>query len=607
MINQAQLLGALQRVQMLHQAGRIDEAWRALLPLRAAIDDHGQGLRLFALVAQAAGQLDPAADALRRILVIEREPPEIVGALADMLGSAGRHDEALALWTRLTILLPTAADAHLNRAITAANAGQHDVAIAAADAGLTRFPGHPRLLGVKAMALKNNGQIEQSIMLFDAAVAADPNRALTRHNQAVALRVACRFDEACEAFAAAERLGLAGASFHANWAAAALEAGRVDEAADLYRRAIATDSSYSEAKLGLTRLQVEYRGGAEAFAHYERIALASDRLADWIEYANILQVHRRNAEAAEVAGRAIAKYGEEPLLVAIQATAQGIDGDASAALARLDRAFAGRSDAPLASMAMLALRAGDGERAGAIAEEQIRLNPDDQGAWATLSIAWHLTNDPREAWLCDYERLVMVTDVPSPDGALSPAEFAAEVAAMLDPLHQTQAAPGDQSLRSGTQTSGALFSRPDPAIQRFRDAIVAAAERAITDLGEDPTHPFLRRKAPRLDFAGSWSVRLSPGGHHVAHMHSQGWMSSAYYARLPLEDESGPIDHKVPDHQGWIQFGVPPAMFDLDLAPRRIVEPRPGRLVLFPSYLWHGTLLFDRGDRLTAAFDFVPR
>ena len=62
MINQAQLLGALQRVQMLHQAGRIDEAWRALLPLRAAIDDHGQGLRLFALVAQASGQLDPAAD-----------------------------------------------------------------------------------------------------------------------------------------------------------------------------------------------------------------------------------------------------------------------------------------------------------------------------------------------------------------------------------------------------------------------------------------------------------------------------------------------------------------------------------------------------------------
>jgi len=602
MINQAQLLGALQRVQMLHQAGRIDEAWRGLAPLRPAIADHGQGLRLYALVAQAANDTDAAAEALRRIIALEREPPEIVGALADLLGNAGRHAEALALWTRLTILLPDVADAHLNRVIAADAAGKQDLAIAAADTGLERFPGHPRLLAAKAMALKNRGRIEESIAVFDAAVAADPDRALTRHNQAVALRVACRFDEACEAFAAAARLGLAGAPLHANWAAAALEAGRVDEAADLYRRAIAADPSHGESKVGLTRLQVEYRGGADAFAHYEQIALASNRLVDWVEHANILQVHRRNAEAADVAAQAIARFGEDPALVAIQATAQGIDGDAAAALERLDRAFAGRTDAPLSSMAMLALRSGDAARAAELAGRQTALKPDDQGAWATLSIAWRLTGDPREAWLCDYQRLVMVTEVPSLDNALSAADYAAVVAAALDPLHQTGAAPGDQSLRRGTQTSGALFARPDPAIQRFRDAILAAAERAVAGLGEDPTHPFLRRKSPRLGFAGSWSVRLSPGGHHVAHMHSQGWMSSAYYARLPLDDEQS-----WADHHGWIQFGVPPAMFDLNLAPHRIVEPQPGRLVLFPSYLWHGTLPFDSGDRLTAAFDFLPR
>ncbi|HEV2043240.1 MAG TPA: putative 2OG-Fe(II) oxygenase [Sphingomicrobium sp.] len=49
-------------------------------------------------------------------------------------------------------------------------------------------------------------------------------------------------------------------------------------------------------------------------------------------------------------------------------------------------------------------------------------------------------------------------------------------------------------------------------------------------------------------------------------------------------------------------------MFNLDLDARRVVEPRPGRLVLFPSYLWHGTIPFaaGAGDRLTAAFDFQP-
>jgi hypothetical protein len=41
----------------------------------------------------------------------------------------------------------------------------------------------------------------------------------------------------------------------------------------------------------------------------------------------------------------------------------------------------------------------------------------------------------------------------------------------------------------------------------------------------------------------------------------------------------------------------------LDLAPLKIVEPRAGGLILFPSYLYHGTRPFCAGERLTVAFD----
>ena len=120
MINPAAVQPSLHRAQALQQAGRAGEAWTVIAPLRSAIEQHGQALRLYALIAQGAGQVDPAADALRRILKLERDPPEIIGALADMLGTAGRHGEALALWTRLAGLQPMIADAHLNRAISAA-------------------------------------------------------------------------------------------------------------------------------------------------------------------------------------------------------------------------------------------------------------------------------------------------------------------------------------------------------------------------------------------------------------------------------------------------------------------------------------------------------
>ena len=594
----------LQRAQMLHQQGRIGEAWAALTPLRAAIDDHGQALRLFALVAGAAGRTDEAIAALQRIAALERDPPEIVGAMADLLGKAGRHGEALGHWDRLVASHPQLADAHLNRAVTAANAGRHDASLAAAEEGLRRFPGHARLLATQAMALNNLGRADEAVALFEQAVAADPGRALTRHNQGVALRSAYRLEEACEAYAAAERLGMKGAQFLANWAAAALESDRIDEAANLYHRALREDPEHDESRRALTRLAIEYRGGDGAFAHYE--AAARDHPGapkPWQDWAMALIMNRKTAEAEAVADRALAVHPDDWELKAVRSYARGLVGDAPAALDELEDLIARHAgdSALMTAIPPIALRAGRPARAAELLERQVATDPGNQVAWSLLSLAWRLIGDPREAWLCDYDRLVMVTTVPSTDGKLGPAAYAREVALILDPLHVTSAEPGDQSLRGGTQTSGPLFARPDPAIQQFREAVRLAAEKAVADLPDDPAHPFLRRKSTHLGFSGSWSVRLRPGGHHVSHVHPDGWMSSAYYARMPAGD--GLARER---REGWIQFGVPPGHLDLDLPPRRVIEPQPGTLVLFPSYMWHGTIPFESGDRLTAAFDYQP-
>ena len=38
------------------------------------------------------------------------------------------------------------------------------------------------------------------------------------------------------------------------------------------------------------------------------------------------------------------------------------------------------------------------------------------------------------------------------------------------------------------------------------------------------------------------------------------------------------------------------------------MRPKPGRLALFPSYMWHGTVPFTTDEsRLTIAFDAVPK
>jgi hypothetical protein len=43
------------------------------------------------------------------------------------------------------------------------------------------------------------------------------------------------------------------------------------------------------------------------------------------------------------------------------------------------------------------------------------------------------------------------------------------------------------------------------------------------------------------------------------------------------------------------------------LAAEHAIKPEPGRLVLFPSYMWHGTAPFSGdAERLTIAFDLLP-
>lgn len=213
-----------------------------------------------------------------------------------------------------------------------------------------------------------------------------------------------------------------------------------------------------------------------------------------------------------------------------------------------------------------------------------------RGMWPYASIAWTLAGDPRAAWLDGHPAFVSVIDLA--DRGLD----LARLATVLRGIHRAKGEHLDQSVRGGTQTDGPLFSRVEPEIQALRALIVAAvAEHAATLRTRDPKHPLLGFRAPtRPRFAGSWSVRLGGQGYHANHVHPAGWISSAFYVALPPDTGS---------EAGWLTLGSPQAELGLDLPPARTVEPRPGRLVLFPSTMWHGTNPYPSGERLTVAFD----
>ena len=260
--------------------------------------------------------------------------------------------------------------------------------------------------------------------------------------------------------------------------------------------------------------------------------------------------------------------------------------------------FSGHSDAGLALAEVRhALRCGDPRRAEAIAS----LWTDTAHApqfWPYRDLAWRMTGDPRHEWLTGDPAFAAVIETGLADEELD------RLAAFLRSLHRMQAPFPEQSVQGGTQTARNLLMHHDPLVAGVRRQLEDAVAAWRDDLPEGGGgHPLLDRKPADIRFQGSWSVRLAAGGHHRPHIHPHGWASSAFYVALPKVADGKDASQTA---IGQFALGVPPPELGLPLGPERVIDPLQGRLVLFPSTSWHGTLPFSGEERLTLAFDIAP-
>ena len=379
-----------------------------------------------------------------------------------------------------------------------------------------------------------------------------------------------------------------------NQANALAAEGDLAAATALLETTIAANPAWLDGHRLLGNLRVTAGEADPARSYAEACQRDPDNLSLRLAWFQALSVARQWDAARRVVDDAIAYFGDKPALriAAVYLASESSEAVDDPALFDdvADIADPGLDIARIRH----ALRLGDMARAKAVAEPHIG-TPTAAIVWPYLSILWRMTGDPRAEWL---------------DGAPPPihsfdldftAQALADLTATLNRLHTAKAPYPEQSVRGGTQTSGQLFFHHDPAIQTARAKVAAAITAYIAQLPlPDATHPLLGpvRDQP-IRFEGSWSVRLAGQGFHSRHTHTRGWISSALYVALPKLDASP---------KGWIEFGAPPPELGLDLPAYSQLEPKPGRLVLFPSTLWHGTIPFDDGERLTIAFDVrVPK
>lgn len=217
--------------------------------------------------------------------------------------------------------------------------------------------------------------------------------------------------------------------------------------------------------------------------------------------------------------------------------------------------------------------------------------PLDQHAIALRATAWRLLGDTRYDALFDYERLTHAEVI---DVRLD--ETVAELAA----LHRYAAHPFQQSVRGGGQLPLNAAELERPALRALFRQFHQVIDRHLARL-RGAAGPFASRNTGRHAITGAWSVRLASGGYHVDHVHQRGWLSSAFYVAVP------PVMKPEAARAGWLRFGKPGLKTGPELRPDHYVRPEAGKLVLFPSYMWHGVEPFASDvPRLTVAFDALP-
>ena len=136
----------------------------------------------------------------------------------------------------------------------------------------------------------------------------------------------------------------------------------------------------------------------------------------------------------------------------------------------------------------------------------------------------------------------------------------------------------------------------DPAFAELRAVLTRYAGAFAKELAFDLPH------RPKLD--SLWVNLLKPGGHHTAHIHPHSILSGTLYVEAPKG--SGPI--RFEDPRLPLMMAAPVRRDDApeEMRPFVSIEPRPGLLLMWESWLRHEVLAGPaKADRLSISFNFA--
>lgn len=480
--------------------------------------------------------------------------------------------------------------------------GRPDLALARLDRAIDDPAAPVDAVRLCASALRAQNLNAAARPLLERLVRASPASAVAEHNLAAALG---DLGDVSAAAQAAQRAIDKGGQAPETWLVLgrALQGlGRIPEAEAAYGRSLSLRPGQVEARRDLAQL-IWMRTGdpAAAMRLFDTEATPAELHPSLVAVGTAALMDMAGARAAYdwLAPMMTAAGGDRLHLAAARAAGRF---DPRLALDHAEAAVRASPGSAEARMALATALMGCDRAAEALPmlDAHLRGAPLDQYAIALRYTAWRVLSDPRALGAGDYAALIQGYDLSPAEPGTDPTAWMSDVATSLRRLHAFRTHPFDQSIREGIQAPIDPRWAGDPVL----DAVFAALGGPIDAYVEamaGRSDPMSRRASSAWDITGAWSVQLRAGGRHADHVHPRGWVSSALHvATLPAD----PAEPRA----GWLRFGAVDLGPGLQLEAEHWEEPRSGRVVLFPSWMWHGTEPFTGGgERLTIAFDVQPR
>jgi tetratricopeptide (TPR) repeat protein len=596
-----QSLGEAERLIRSGQTGPAERLCRELLAAHPRLPG---ALNMLALLLAGRGAYAEAEEAFNRAIAVVPDEPGLYNNLANLQKTRGDIDGAERSLRKALQLKPDFAESYYNLGLLMMLRDEPERALAAYRRATALKPDYPEALIQTGVMLKVLGRHDEALEAYDAAVAARPDYFDAHYYRGDQLTAMDRFDDAVAAFDVALKLRPESPPALYARANALARARRDEEALEAFRvtlesapQSVSAHKQYNTLAYTLGRLDPQNTSYAQARRRIgdhpdlllddgeQHLRLGNAELAEQL-FADALRMAPERPDIVNARGRA---------LLRLKRSEEAIDLFRDAAL-HDKRTMASRRD-----LAMALLQNRRSAEAIPVLEQALAFAPFDQLLLAFLALAYREQGDERYTALVDHEKYVRVYDLDPPAGFSDAASFNEALGEELKRLHTRTVQPLDQSLRGGTQTAGDLFAEKSPLIVALRESIERAVRDYSAALPDDVSNPVAVRKTDKFGFSGSWSCRLHEGGYHDNHVHHKGWISSAYYAALP--GVVADADKK----QGWLKFGESNIALGERDRPARIIQPAIGRLVLFPSYFWHGTVPFAADEaRMTVAFDVLP-